>query len=62
MSTHAHRVKKAVAKKEETIAKLKQQFEERLSQLDSEKRDAVNMTNHLEGLLEQQRKKILSKK
>jgi len=46
-----HRVKQAIAKKEETLSQLREQYEK-----------AVKRADHLEDLLEQQRKQLLGKK
>ena len=45
------RVKQAVAKKEETLSQLREQYDK-----------AVKRADHLEDLLEQQRKQLLGKK
>jgi 5-azacytidine-induced protein 1 len=45
------RVKQAIAKKEETLTQLKEQYEK-----------AVKRADHLEDLLEQQRKQLLGRK
>jgi len=44
-------VKQAIAKKEETLSQLREQYEK-----------AVKRADHLEDLLEQQRKQLLGKK
>lgn len=46
-----HRVKQAIAKKEEIVNQVKEQYQAALKRAD-----------HLEGLLEQQRKQLLHKK
>jgi len=45
------RVKEAIVKKEEIVTQLRQQYQ-----------SAVKRADHLEGLLEQQRKQLLGKK